>query len=407
MGCDMLVALGPATVERQTLVGLNFFLAGRERCRLRHFPASHHTPDQTIATGQLELPQVRATHAVLGLQSEGTWGLLQGCNEQQVALGVSHWRSRLTPAQPGLSGSDLVRLALERSNSARHAVEVLTDLMARHGHGIPGTSSASVFLVADPKEAYVLEAAGCCWALLDCRETRAVADVAMIRQDWQRLSAGLAERAIQEGWWKDDGTKLDFVACLGHHEPADAWALRRWSKATLAVAKHAGAIDMPLLRRLLLDHFEKNVRVHDLAPQKTRLIASLTTVLDEAGAGLAWVACVGSSACLYFPLAVDADLPLAWSSEPPSFQGARLDDVHAASDLAERLQQQFDQDAADFLAEARSLRQRGELAALRRIGQAMMQRHLEQWETESRPGCRTAAPAIRPSEDEELVPFFG
>jgi hypothetical protein len=407
MGCDMLAALGSATVERRTLVGMNYFLAGRERCRLRHLPASHHTPDETIFTAQLALPQVRSTHAVLGLQSEGAWGLIHGCNEHQVVLGVSHWRSRMPPAQPGLSGADLVRLGLERSHSARHAIEVLTDLMARHGHGIPDTSSASAFLVADPNEAYLLEAAGSCWALLECRETRAVADVAMIRQDWQRLSPGLAERAIQESWWKDDGTKLDFVGCLGHHEPADAWALRRWSRATLAAAQHAGNIDTPLMRRLLLKHFETTVGGHDLAPQKTRLLASLIISLDERGVSLIWVACEGSAARLYFPLVLGADLPAKWLSEPTSFHGSQLHDVHAVSDLTERLQAQFDQDAADFQAEARTLRERGELPALRRLAGAMMQKHLEEWESEARPSFRAATPVLRQRAKEEAVPFFG
>ncbi len=407
MGCDMLVALGSATTDQQTLVGMNFYLAGRERCRLRHLPASHHTPDETITTGQLQLPQVRSTPAVLGLQSEGAWGLLHGCNEHQVVLGVTHWRSRLAPKHPGLSGTDLVRLGLERSRSARQAIEVLTDLMARHGHGAPGTSSASVFLIADPKEAYLLEAAGSCWALLDCRETRAVSDVAMIRQDWQRLSPGLAERAVAEGWWKDDGTKLDFVGCLGHHEPADAWPLRRWSKATLAAAKHTGDIDAVLMRCLLAKHFEISVRGHDLAPQKTRLLASLIVALDDAGAGVMWAACNGAGTRLYFPLPLDADLPAIWTTEPPSFQTSQVHDVHAAADLAERLQSQFDQDAFEFQAEARMLRQRGELPALRRLAQALVQKHLEQWECEARPGFRAATPVMRRRESEELVPFFG
>src|SRR5438128_5049502 len=80
MGCDMLVALGPATVQGQTLFGLNHYADVRQRCRLRCWPAQNHSPDETIQTAQLELPQVRQTGAVLGLQLGGAWGLLQGCN---------------------------------------------------------------------------------------------------------------------------------------------------------------------------------------------------------------------------------------------------------------------------------------------------------------------------------------
>ena len=40
------------------------------------------------------------------------------------------------------------------------------------------------------------------WAVLECQQVRAVTDVALIRQDWHRLSPGLSSHAIENGWWE-------------------------------------------------------------------------------------------------------------------------------------------------------------------------------------------------------------
>jgi hypothetical protein len=403
MGCDMLVALGSATVQGHTLFGLNWFDTSRQRLRLRSLPASYHSPDETIQTRHAELPQVRHTGAVLGIQPENNWGLVFGCNEPGVAIGVANWRSQLVGSAPGLTGTELTRLALERSHSARHAAEVLTDLIARHGQGDPSTEAPdSVFLIADAHEACVLEVAGNCWALLECPESRAVSDAGLIRQDWQRLSPGLADRAIQSGWWHDDGTKLDFVGSLGGGA-ADPWSLKRWSKATLALAQHQGTLDVYALRRLLAEHFEKCALGHAPADRKPRRCATLVARLPGQGAPMVWFAGGASAAPLHFPLLADAPLPEAWSTRPPH------DDAPIPRALVERLQGQFDQDAEEYALEARQLHERGEQPAVRRLAQALMHKHLEQWEeARSRPAGLTSAAVSALTRDEELAPFaFG
>ena len=60
----------------------------------------------------------------------------------------------------------IFRLLLERSTSARHAVDVVTSLIDRHGQG--GTFGDSLafcgaFLIADRKEAWLVECAGRFW----------------------------------------------------------------------------------------------------------------------------------------------------------------------------------------------------------------------------------------------------
>ncbi len=400
MGCDMMLALAPATAERHTLLGLNLHGAGSPRLRLQHVPAAHHPHDDVIRTTQLELPQARHTCAALGVQPEGVWGFVFGCNEHRLAVGVARWRSRLTSDQPGLTGPELTRLALERSHSTHHAVEVITDLIARHGHGTPDEAD-SVFLIADQHSACVLEAAGSCWALLDCTHPRAVGDVALIRQDWQRLSPGLAERVIQNGWWHDDGTKMDFAGCLSA-SAEHTWGLKRWSKATVALAQQHGALDAFVLRRLLADHYDASVRRHKLAPLGTRRWASLVARLDAPGMPLLWCAGGDGEAPVYFPLPVGAELPEAWSARP-------LAEHPATQALAERLQAQVDQDAEEFLAESQELHSGGDRAGLRPLAQALMQKHVELWEAAERRRVDVPVATVRrPARDEDVAEYaFG
>ena len=385
-------------------MGVNFFDVGRQHLHLRMLSAACHSYDAMIPTSQLQLPQSRQTCAVLGVQAEDDWGLQFGCNEHGVAIGVARWRSRLPAREPALTGPELTRLALERGHSALHAAEVLTDLIARYGQCGPDADAPdSVFLVADSGEACVLEVAGRCWALLECSHTRAVADVGLIRQDWQRLSPGLAEQAMQHGWWTDDGTKIDFAGILGQPDAAVAWPLKRWSKATLALAQHQGAMDDYLLRRLLADHHETCIRRHKLAPRATRHLASLVARLDSPGAPLVWFARGPVEAPLYLPLVAGVDMPAVLGMR------STADQPTAPRSLVERLQGQFDQEAEEYLTEARKLHLRGEVAACRRLAQAMMYRHVEQWEAATRRRLDAPAAVTGPMRDEEeLAPYaFG
>src|SRR5262249_20233426 len=159
---DMVVALARATVNGCTLLGHNCNRPRGEGQALARVPGRGFAPGETVQTTSLTIPQVRHTNTVLAGRSPGLWGEQQGVNEHGVAVGVTSIRTKLKNDQPGLTGTDLVRLALERAASARQAVDVVTDLIGRHGQsgfsaGAGGEEFDSSFLLADCREAFALE----------------------------------------------------------------------------------------------------------------------------------------------------------------------------------------------------------------------------------------------------------
>jgi dipeptidase len=94
-----------------------------------------------------EIAQVSHTYAVVGLM-----------NEFQVAIGESTFDGRKELQNPDglLHYWYLMRFALERSRTAREAVEVITGLVEKYGYASTGES----FSIADKKEAWLLEMVG-------------------------------------------------------------------------------------------------------------------------------------------------------------------------------------------------------------------------------------------------------
>jgi secernin len=417
MASDLVVALGEAAVNRQTLFGANHYARSHQRQHIRLTAGGSHPPDEHLRVAYLRLPQARQTYTVLGQQPEGSWGFVHGINENQVAIGVSRWYSRLPAVGGGLTGSDLTRLALERSHSAMQALDVLTDLISRHGQCPEAgsqTPADNLFLVADGQEAFVVEAAGRYWAILECRQVRAVTDVALIRQDWQRLSPGLSSLAIENGWWDGDGSKLDFAGCLDAHGPTHAAARRRWGRATLALEQQNGAIEGSFLRRMLLDHHDTSdsARTHrPPAPLAGSFMAGLQGANQPV---VAWCAFGLPRSAVYFPAWLDGDLPEALGGAAPDgtdiWQQTRdlamLGDDSVRESL-ERLQTVFEQDVDALLPQARQWKRDGDHVRLRHETTALMHNHVGLLAREWRAVNGLAEPeTVPPAHVDDFVSFI-
>lgn len=135
-----------------------------------------------------------------------------GANEHGVVIGnEAVWtREPCGPEEPkALLGMDLVRLGLERGNTAREALDIITTLLEEHGQGgpcaqdDPGFTYHNSYLIVDQQEAWVLETAGRQWVAEHVTSgIRNISNCLSIRTSYDLSSRGIMEYAQQKGYWK-------------------------------------------------------------------------------------------------------------------------------------------------------------------------------------------------------------
>ncbi|MEV5536117.1 C69 family dipeptidase [Saccharopolyspora shandongensis] len=209
-------------------------------------PRQQHEPGSTITVGATEeadlpgrltqIPQVPETAKYItsnysefaGFPAPLTNG---GLNEYQVAARDVWSDSRpelvemTPPGQTGPNYSDLSRIAMERAHTAREAVQILGDLIDRHGYTTYGGNS---HLFADANEGWVfIEFAGGkgLWAAerLGPDDVRVsypgyIGDFPVDhRNDPDHMgSPNLVDFAVQQGWWNPaDGRPFNVQQVYG------------------------------------------------------------------------------------------------------------------------------------------------------------------------------------------------
>lgn len=199
---------------------------------LAHFPAAFYPEGALLDvydwdTGKFlgQIPQVRETYNVIG-----------NINEHQVAIAETTFggREELVDTTGVIDYGSLMYIALQRSKTAREAIEVMTTLTNKYGYYSAGES----FSIADPNEAWILEMVGkgsdekgTVWVAVripdDC--ISAHANQARIRQfdmhDKENVmySKDVIKFARKKGYFNGDDKDFDFAAA---YCPVDFGGLR-------------------------------------------------------------------------------------------------------------------------------------------------------------------------------------
>jgi len=198
--CDTMVALGTETADGAALFGKNSDRHPNEPQAIVWVPPSGHDPDEEVRCTYISVPQVPSTHGVLMSKPFWIWGCEMGVNDQGVAIGNEAVFTRGKKAEIGLLGMDLMRLALERADTASAAVHTIVELLERHGQGGNGAYRGrklyydNSYIVADTNEAWVLETADRNWAAEKVHGVRTISNGLSIKGASDLTSATLLRR---------------------------------------------------------------------------------------------------------------------------------------------------------------------------------------------------------------------
>ncbi len=220
-------------------------------------PAAQHAAGTTLRATYVELAQARVTHAVLLSRPCWMWGAEIGTNQHGVTVGNEAVFTNAAYATTGLTGMDLLRLSLERGATAAEALEVIQTLLAAHGQG-GGCGHEdrtftyhNSFIIADGREAFVLETSGRESAVERVTGARTISNGLTIEPFAQQhaevvkttVSACRTRRRLTQARAGSAHGLLDMMALLRDHGAADGVphynALRG---AMAAPCMHAGGL---------------------------------------------------------------------------------------------------------------------------------------------------------------------
>lgn len=215
--CDTFVALPTATASGNLIFAKNSDREPNEAQGILRI-GRRETAEKRVRCTYIEVPQVRETAGVILSKPFWMWGAEMGVNEHGVAIGneAVFTKVKFRKKNDGLTGMDLLRLALERAKTAETALEILTELLTEFGPDACGGYRDrsffyhNSFLIADPTSAWVLETAGREWVAERVRGVRSISNGLTIGETYDLISPNAIEFARKRGWLKR-GEPFDFA----------------------------------------------------------------------------------------------------------------------------------------------------------------------------------------------------
>jgi len=216
--CDTIVVTSEFAADGVTLFGKNSDREPNEAHHLVSIPEMDHPAGSCLQLTYMQIPQVAHTYAVLLAKPFWMWGAEMGANEHGVVVGNEAVFTKIPYIKEiGMTGMDLLRLGLERGKTAYEALKVITQLLEQYGQG--GNCGFhhkmyyhNSYILADPKEAWVLETADVHWAAIRVTGVYTISNAITIKNKWDLASPDLVMYAIDKGWCKSE-QEFDFARC--------------------------------------------------------------------------------------------------------------------------------------------------------------------------------------------------
>lgn len=207
--CDVFVATPSFTKNKTMIFAKNSDREPNEAQALLRYPRTKPT-EKTLQATYIDIPQVKETYEVILSKPFQMWGAEMGVNEHGLAIGNEAVFSRIGLAgkNTGLTGMDMLRVALERAKTAPKALECITELLSEFGQDACGGYENTKFfyhnsyIIADPKEAWVLETVDRHWVAEKVQGFRSISNGLTIETKFDLSSHGLKDFAQLKGLTK-------------------------------------------------------------------------------------------------------------------------------------------------------------------------------------------------------------
>lgn len=280
--------------------------------------------------GTLTTAHATLSHPYRALISRPSWiwGSEMGVNENGVVIGNEAVFTKERPRPDGLLGMDIVRLALHNSATATEAVTFILELLTQWGQGGDGSfvgtlTYSNSFMIADPKELYVLETAAAHWAVKRIEGHASISNAYSLRADY--------DRSDQESMGGDFTNRW-------RDRLMEFFSKGRVRQQTTSLLLEVGEPSWMGMRDILLynrgtaakpDRTMRSIAIDASFPKPTRTTASM--VIDyPANLIIAW--CCPAPLCIYhpfFPMLINAD----------ELGKANAEDTYAIAERRQRLTQ--------------------------------------------------------------------
>jgi secernin len=281
-----MVALPDVTKLQDLIFGKNSDRPAGEIQDVIFIPAETYTAKASVECTYITIPQAKDTLAVIISQPRWMWGAEMGANECGVVIGNSAvWTSE--PARStGLLGMDLVRLGLERGHSAIAALKVIVELLEKYGQGGNCAEHFQMnyhnsFLIADRKQAWVLETADKYWVAERVTSgTRSISNNLSIRNAGTIRHPEVVEYAVNKGLCKSE-QDFDFARIFSSSEVSDVPSPdSREGRVKQLCQLHQGKFSVETAKSILRDH-HGNVCMHGEFVSAGSQISSLSKFGDK------------------------------------------------------------------------------------------------------------------------------
>ena len=263
--CDTIVALPSVTKDKRIIFGKNSDRSPNEPHLVVKYKAKDYNLEikSKVMLTYISIPQVEHTFEVVLMKPSWMWGAEMGFNEYGLNIGnEAVFTKEKYRKSNGILGMDILRLTLERKKNALSAVHYIISLLDQYEQG--GNCGYdknfyyhNSFLIADKKEAYVMETAGKYYVVKKIKDFYAISNCLSIETDFDMIHPNAINDAIRNHRCKL-GEKFNFAKTF--EEPIFTYfskSKQRRKMASDILESEKGNITVDTFKKILRSHNEK------------------------------------------------------------------------------------------------------------------------------------------------------